>query len=94
LYDATARRKPANVINVKGLQPNTQGCKVPSFLCLISILALMMDTPMYSRNDGLTAPVAPNDAFRLRGYQAEMVEESMKANIIVVMDTGSGKTHM
>lgn len=30
----------------------------------------------------------------LRAYQAEMVEESLKSNIIVVMDTGSGKTHM
>jgi superfamily II DNA or RNA helicase len=33
-------------------------------------------------------------AFRLRSYQAEMVEASMKGNIIVAMDTGSGKTHM
>lgn len=32
--------------------------------------------------------------FRLRSYQAEMVEESLRANLIVVMDTGSGKTHM
>jgi hypothetical protein len=32
--------------------------------------------------------------FRLRAYQAEMVEESMNSNIICVMDTGSGKTHM
>ena len=30
----------------------------------------------------------------LRSYQAEMVEESLKSNIIVVMDTGSGKTQM
>lgn len=35
-----------------------------------------------------------NPPFRLRSYQAEMVEESLKSNIIVVMDTGSGKTHM
>jgi ERCC4-related helicase len=34
------------------------------------------------------------EPFRLRSYQAEMVEESMHANIICVMDTGSGKTHM
>ncbi|XPS72365.1 Dicer-like protein 2 [Ascochyta lentis] len=32
--------------------------------------------------------------FVLRSYQAEMVEESLKSNIIVVMDTGSGKTHI
>ncbi|KAH7398974.1 dicer-like protein 2 [Phaeosphaeria sp. MPI-PUGE-AT-0046c] len=37
----------------------------------------------------------PNGAaFRLRPYQAEMVEESMHSNIICVMDTGSGKTHI
>lgn len=30
----------------------------------------------------------------LRPYQAEMLEESMKGNIIVAMDTGSGKTLM
>ncbi|KNG50113.1 hypothetical protein TW65_03031 [Stemphylium lycopersici] len=45
--------------------------------------------------DGDSAAIAsPSETFRLRGYQAEMVEESMKGNIIVVMDTGSGKTHM
>ncbi|KAF2741102.1 dicer-like protein 2 [Polyplosphaeria fusca] len=31
---------------------------------------------------------------RLRPYQAEMVEESLRVNIIVAMDTGSGKTHI
>ncbi|KAH8728858.1 dicer-like protein 2 [Phaeosphaeriaceae sp. PMI808] len=34
------------------------------------------------------------EPYRLRSYQAEMVELSMRANIIVVMDTGSGKTHI
>jgi ERCC4-related helicase len=34
------------------------------------------------------------EPFRLRSYQAEMVLESMASNIICVMDTGSGKTHM
>lgn len=34
------------------------------------------------------------EGIRLRAYQAEMVEESLKGNIIVVQDTGSGKTHM
>ncbi|KAK8171094.1 hypothetical protein BKA80DRAFT_305901 [Phyllosticta citrichinensis] len=33
-------------------------------------------------------------SFRLRSYQTEMVEESLKQNIIVTMDTGSGKTHI
>jgi ERCC4-related helicase len=30
--------------------------------------------------------------FRLRSYQQEMLQESLKRNIIVAMDTGSGKT--
>lgn len=29
-----------------------------------------------------------------RAYQLEMLEESLKHNIIVAADTGSGKTHM
>lgn len=29
-----------------------------------------------------------------RGYQQEMLEESMKKNIIIALDTGSGKTHI
>ncbi|KAF2497347.1 P-loop containing nucleoside triphosphate hydrolase protein [Lophium mytilinum] len=36
----------------------------------------------------------PNEPFRLRSYQTEMVEASLKENIIVAMDTGSGKTHI
>ncbi|CAF9929326.1 MAG: Dicer-like protein 2, partial [Alectoria fallacina] len=31
-------------------------------------------------------------AFKPRPYQLEMLEESMRRNIIVAMDTGSGKT--
>jgi len=31
---------------------------------------------------------------RLRSYQQEMLDESMKRNVIVAMDTGSGKTHV
>ena len=29
-----------------------------------------------------------------RSYQTEMLEESLKHNIIIAADTGSGKTHM
>jgi superfamily II DNA or RNA helicase len=49
-----------------------------------------------SGNDDGAAVTSASDieSFQLRSYQAEMVEASMKANIIVVMDTGSGKTHM
>lgn len=29
-----------------------------------------------------------------RGYQQEMLEESLERNIIIALDTGSGKTHI
>jgi len=29
---------------------------------------------------------------QIRGYQLEMFNESLKSNVLVVMDTGSGKT--
>ena len=41
-----------------------------------------------------TAPDVEHVEIRLRTYQAEMLEASLKENIIVVQDTGSGKTHM
>ncbi|KAF2190815.1 P-loop containing nucleoside triphosphate hydrolase protein [Zopfia rhizophila CBS 207.26] len=54
-----------------------------------------MDTIEEPPDEGSTVIAGSNDdPFRLRSYQAEMVEESLKANIIVVMDTGSGKTHI
>ncbi len=31
---------------------------------------------------------------RTRGYQQEMLEESLRSNIIIALDTGSGKTHI
>nr|KAA8618793.1 SSL2 DNA or RNA helicases of superfamily II [Pyrenophora tritici-repentis]KAI1532508.1 SSL2 DNA or RNA helicase of superfamily II [Pyrenophora tritici-repentis]KAI1535580.1 SSL2 DNA or RNA helicase of superfamily II [Pyrenophora tritici-repentis]KAI1545378.1 SSL2 DNA or RNA helicase of superfamily II [Pyrenophora tritici-repentis]KAI1567148.1 SSL2 DNA or RNA helicase of superfamily II [Pyrenophora tritici-repentis] len=53
-----------------------------------------MDSPMHVDSTATASGASPCETFQLRAYQAEMVEESMKANIIVVMDTGSGKTHM
>lgn len=54
-----------------------------------------MGSPAENIDDEGTLTVETADElFRLRPYQAEMVEESLKSNIIVVMDTGSGKTHM
>ncbi|KAF2712143.1 hypothetical protein K504DRAFT_372348 [Pleomassaria siparia CBS 279.74] len=45
--------------------------------------------------DGVTVTAGFKDeTFRLRTYQAEMVEKSLEGNIIVAMDTGSGKTHI
>jgi ERCC4-related helicase/dsRNA-specific ribonuclease len=37
---------------------------------------------------------AEGERVRLRSYQHEMLDESMKRNVIVAMDTGSGKTHV
>jgi ERCC4-related helicase/dsRNA-specific ribonuclease len=48
--------------------------------------------PIDDGNSVIAGPKA--EPFRLRSYQAEMVEESLKTNIIVAMDTGSGKTHI
>ncbi|KAK8179319.1 hypothetical protein BC567DRAFT_285633 [Phyllosticta citribraziliensis] len=55
----------------------------------------------YSNNPTITmvevnsaSPLKSQFSFRLRSYQTEMVEESLKQNIIVTMDTGSGKTHI
>ena len=54
-----------------------------------------MDANQDSFDDGNTVTAGPrDDLFRLRSYQAEMAEESLRSNIIVAMDTGSGKTHM
>ncbi|PPJ60352.1 hypothetical protein CBER1_10883 [Cercospora berteroae] len=40
-------------------------------------------------------PAAPLDhAVKLRSYQQEMLQLSLEKNIIVAMDTGSGKTHI
>ncbi|KAF2873165.1 dicer-like protein-like protein 2 [Massariosphaeria phaeospora] len=43
-------------------------------------------------NGAASVKRAKTESFRLRSYQAEMVDESLRANIIVAMDTGSGKT--
>lgn len=47
-------------------------------------------------DEAVAAPAATThmQPLALRSYQAEMVEESLNRNVIVVMDTGSGKTHM
>ncbi|KAK5116095.1 hypothetical protein LTR85_009377 [Meristemomyces frigidus] len=44
----------------------------------------------------VTAEIANGDEpeLRLRSYQQEMLDASMKRNVIVAMDTGSGKTHI
>lgn len=32
--------------------------------------------------------------FHTRGYQQELLEESLRSNIIIALDTGSGKTYI
>ncbi|KZT09260.1 P-loop containing nucleoside triphosphate hydrolase protein [Laetiporus sulphureus 93-53] len=41
---------------------------------------------------GRTARTSP--VMRTRGYQQELLEESLRENIIIALDTGSGKTHI
>ncbi|KAF2803659.1 P-loop containing nucleoside triphosphate hydrolase protein [Mytilinidion resinicola] len=54
-----------------------------------------METHTDTSDNGFTVQAGlPNETFRLRSYQTEMVEASLKENIIVAMDTGSGKTHI
>jgi len=53
-------------------------------------LNLMRTEPQVAQNGGL----GRQEIFKVRSYQLEMLEESMKRNIIVAAETGSGKTFM
>jgi len=66
---------------------------------------VVMDAEKPSNKTAATSDVVHEDgipnneadglgSFRLRPYQVEMVEASLQQNLIVAMDTGSGKTHM
>lgn len=37
---------------------------------------------------------AERTAVHTRGYQQELLQESLRRNIIIALDTGSGKTHI
>ena len=39
-------------------------------------------------------PGAEGNLPSTRGYQQEMLEESLASNLIIALDTGSGKTHI
>ncbi|KAI0338992.1 P-loop containing nucleoside triphosphate hydrolase protein [Trametopsis cervina] len=41
-----------------------------------------------------TPPPEPRRLEHTRGYQQELLEESLRRNIIIALDTGSGKTHI
>lgn len=51
---------------------------------------LIRTEPQVAQNGGLER----QEIFKVRSYQLEMLEESMKRNIIVAAETGSGKTFM
>ena len=41
-----------------------------------------------------TKPTEVPTLLPTRGYQQEMLEESLQSNIVIALDTGSGKTHI
>ena len=48
-------------------------------------------------NDDVAGAAGPSTLFPLlvtRGYQQEMLNESLHRNVIIALDTGSGKTHI
>jgi hypothetical protein len=51
----------------------------------------MPDNLPVMQDDGIPSPVPTH---RIRGYQQEMLDESLKRNIIIALDTGAGKTHI
>ncbi|KAI0472383.1 RNase3 domain-containing protein [Xylaria cf. heliscus] len=56
------------------------------------ITSSRVDAPMEA--DSTIDPVENNIVIHARAYQTEMFEKSLKQNIIVAMDTGSGKTQV
>jgi ERCC4-related helicase len=52
---------------------------------------IMSPSPVSCGNEG--HDVAHTE-LQTRRYQYEMFEKSMKGNVIIAMDTGSGKTHI
>jgi len=50
----------------------------------------LLAEPQVAQDSGLER----REVFKIRSYQLEMLEESMKRNIIVAAETGSGKTFM
>jgi len=44
-------------------------------------------------NEAFTSAAPPNMPLT-RGYQQEMLDDSLRRNIIIALDTGSGKTHI
>lgn len=53
----------------------------------------MLDNMFATQGDEVPSMV-PKRTFEPREYQIEMLEESLRRNIIIALDTGSGKTHI
>ena len=50
-------------------------------------------TPPISPSPSTSPPPAPI-TIQTRAYQQELLQESLQRNIIIALDTGSGKTHI
>lgn len=53
----------------------------------------MPDNTFATQGDEVPS-MLPKRTFEPREYQIEMLEESLRRNIIIALDTGSGKTHI
>jgi hypothetical protein len=53
----------------------------------------MPDDKFATQGDEVPSTV-PTRSFKPRKYQLEMLEQSLRQNIIIALDTGAGKTHI
>lgn len=53
----------------------------------------MLDDTFATQGDEIPL-IMPIPTFEPRKYQLEMLEESLRRNVIVALDTGAGKTHI
>lgn len=49
---------------------------------------------MADHESSTTSPTPPHVISQTRGYQQEMLEDSMHKNLVIALDTGAGKTHI
>ncbi|GLB38832.1 putative helicase family. Dicer subfamily protein [Lyophyllum shimeji] len=65
----------------------------PSLPCYSPDLTKLRGQPVFEMGQPDDSPAA-RAVPTTRGYQQEMLEESLRRNIIIALDTGSGKTHI
>jgi endoribonuclease Dicer len=53
-----------------------------------------MPDDMFATQEDEVPLMVPIPTFEPRKYQLEMLEESLRRNIIIALDTGAGKTHI